>query len=146
MTPFIYLRGFMPSAEPRVKDRCIIGCCEWSILGLLLKDCTGKNADVFNFFWKPVCGDLPNLPSESEEDVRRVFICCYVFPLAQAVCAVDCIVGPIIVNGADCCLTACCESDMCEQRLCSERHWSLWLPCCGDKWPLLEEQEDIERI
>ena len=136
---------------PRLKERCRVGCCEWNMPGVCFSyqfglDPTNKNEAyhvrdtqlVCKFFWEPLCGppDDNTWAWMSPEEWPKVALCFYFpVPLMQALCAVDCVVGPVLVNGADYCLTACCGSTVCEQRLFSERHWSLWLPCCAATWP-----------
>lgn len=147
----------LPKRFKRLHDRCIIGCCQWNNMGLEYSSTSEsrgfRDQPVTEQFWKPLCGEprgshigLPMFaPSFDNEDFFWTW--CYCFPgfvigLAQILCAVDLVVGPCLVNGADCCLTSCCRSAICDQRLFSERHWSLW--CCI--WLLTDGQNPVLSI
>ena len=124
----------------RVVDRCVVGCCSWNVCTSLLTDniCYGRHKEPFiRTFGDPA-------PEEccSDGGVLYIpFICCCL----QIPCAVDCVVGPILVNAADCCVTCCCCCpDYAESCCCvacagglkqfDRLHWSLWdyspFRCC----------------
>ena len=77
--------------------------------------------------------------------------------ILQGPCAVDCVVGPVLVNAADCLVTCgCCSADDPEACCCVKMaggfkefdrlHWSLWkcsplrACCCSDAEPFDDEK------
>ena len=77
--------------------------------------------------------------------------------ILQGPCAVDVVVGPVLVNAADCLVTCgCCSADDPEACCCVKMaggfkefdrlHWSLWkcsplrACCCSDVKPLDDEK------
>ena len=133
----------------RVMDRCIVGLCSWNILtSMVISQCCYKgetNRTPFGrTFLRPgKCG------------------LCFLAPWATAIfqgpCVVDIIVGPVLVNAADLCITkgfwslpegsaqgsaeaCCCVAAAGGLQEFDRLHWSLWkcsliasfcVPLCG---------------
>ena len=125
----------------RVVDRCVVGCCSWNFCtaALTLMCCYGNDYKIIPFYrtfaypapdkWIILGASLENL-------------CCAYLGIPwlcfclQIPCAVDIVVGPILVNAADCCVTCCCYPNYAESCCCvacagglkrfDMLHWSLW--------------------
>ena len=93
-------------------------------------------------FRDPAPDEWLNLRNGGDEGILYIpWACCCL----QIPCAVDVVVGPILVNAADCCVTCgCCSADDPESCCCvacagglkqfDRLHWSLWdyspFRCC----------------
>ena len=117
----------------RVVDRCCVGCCSWNCFTRILA-ITWPFERTFLY------------PAPYEWAPEGILFLPHLFCCLQIPCAVDCVVGPILVNAADCCVTccACCCPDYAESCCCvacaggwkqfDRLHWSLWdyspFRCC----------------
>ena len=141
----------------RVVDRCVVGCCSWNACSYLLTGfiCYGDDSEkipLYRTFIDPA-------PDEWFGDYGGILFYPYLCGCLQIPCAVDCVVGPILVNAADCCVTccACCCPDYAESCCCvacagglkqfDRLHWSLWdyspfrcCPHCSGVEPMSDEQ------
>ena len=119
----------------RVVDRCVVGCCGWNYGTYFLTwtICYGVDHQANHPFYRTFRDPAPDEWLTDGGIISFAWICCCI----QIPCAVDCVVGPILVNAADCCVTCgCCTGDDPESCCCvacagglkqfDRLHWSLW--------------------
>ena len=128
----------------RVVDRCCVGCCSWNFCTWICPTtiiCYGD--DYKTPFYRTFEDPAPDECMSNEGILNYPWFCgCLQIP-----CAVDVVVGPILVNAADCCVTnGYCLADDPESCCCvacagglkqfDRLHWSLWdyspFRCCPD--------------
>ena len=131
-------------------DRCVMGLFSWNLTAFgTVVCCYGFDEAPFSRTF----ADPSGIVKENDS-----FGYPWLFCILQGPCAVDCVVGPVLVNAADCLVTSgCCSADDPEACCCVKMaggfkefdrlHWSLW-KCsplrawfgCSDAEPLDDEK------
>ena len=139
----------------RVVDRCVMGCCSWNICTVCLTYHICYGADLAKHPFDRTFGDPA--PDEWSPYYGGILEWPWLGCCLQIPCAVDCVVGPILVNAADCCVTCCCDDSGAESCCCvacagglkqfDRLHWSLWdyspfrcCPYCSGVEPYSDEK------
>ena len=120
----------------RVVDRCVVGCCSWNCctwtLTTICYDADEEEGNMTPFF-RTFFSSPDGWFSRGEGILYIPWAC----GCLQAACAVDVVVGPILVNAADCGVTyGYCSADDPGSCCCvawagglmqfDRLHWSLW--------------------
>ena len=123
----------------RITDRFVVGCCSWNFLAWLQSFiCCYGGYDSET----PCCRTFGEPLHQVLQKNLTIGFCPWCLCCAQVFCVVDCCVGPICINAADCCITmsastepeaCCCVVAAGGFKQFDRLHWSLW-NCSPLRW------------